>query len=77
MLVTCVGELREALERVWESPGMALGAPWEAFGIAPGGPEQVPGLPMIFLGCAGQPMGHLDLRFPTFLSQLPIWTYVI
>ena len=28
------------------------------------------------MGRAGQPMGHLDLRFPTFLEHLSIWTYV-
>ena len=49
---------------------------WEVFGIAPGEPEQVPGWPMMPVGGAGQPMGHLDLRFPMHLEHLSIWTYV-
>ena len=28
------------------------------------------------MGGAGQPMGHLDLRFPLLLEHLSIWTYV-
>ena len=69
--------LRDAPGKVWEGPRRALGTPLEASGMAPGGPEQVPGLPVMFMGCAGQPMGNLDLRFPMFLSYLSIWTYVI
>ena len=28
------------------------------------------------MGSAGQPMGHLDLRFLMFLEHLLMWTYV-
>ena len=44
--------------------------------MAQGGPEQVPGWLMRPMGGAGQPMGHLDLRFPMFLPHLSIWTCV-
>ena len=52
----------------WESLGRAFGV----FGIAPGGPEEVPGWPMRPMGGAGQPMGHLDLRFPILLGPLTL-----
>ena len=44
--------------------------------MAQGGPEQVPGWLMRHTGGAGQPMGHLDLRFLMRLEHLSIWIYV-